>query len=529
MKKSFRYLIAGDFILLVVLGFFIYKYSSSRGFIVFTLLVAGINIYIIIRLYKSVKKYRVKLLQLEKKELDYYKLFQAMEEGIAWFEIIYDHKGNPNQFVLKEVNDIFASIIEIKEPLGKVSIENVLTQLGLDKLEILQGIVVTDKPKQYETYLRKIEKYISVHLYQEEGSLTVRLIDITENKKAEEEMWYISYHDQLTGLYNRRFYEKELIRLDSEAYLPLSIILADVNGLKLINDAFGHIKGDELLIEVAKVFKKACRAEDIIARIGGDEFVILLPNTSLTNAEKIIDRIHQNTCEVDLDVVDLSIALGCTTKNDLNQDVQKMIKKAENNMYRHKLFKSSSMKSKTIETIINSLHDKIKNEEAHSQKVSCLCRRMGEVMGFSEDEVESLQDLGMLHDIGKIAISQNIINKPGQLSKSEWKEIKRHPEIGYNILKSANEMVDLAEYVLAHHENWDGTGYPKGLKGEEIPIQARIVKIIDAYDAMTNERVYKEVLSKENAIKELEINAGTQFDPNLVSIFIEKVVKEEWG
>ena len=350
--------------------------------------------------------------------------------------------------------------------------------------------------------------------------------DISQRKKAEKEILYMNYHDQLTGLYNRRFFEEELKRLDNERNLPISLVMADVNGLKLINDAFGHAEGDKLLINTAAIFKNECRADEIIARLGGDEFVILLPKTDSEEAEKIIKRIKISSSGVRMQSMELSISLGWDTKKSVAQDINEIFKNAEDYMYRDKLFESPSIRGKTIQAIINSLHEKNKMEEQHSQRVSYLCEAIGVAMERSESELNELRTVGLLHDIGKIAIDDKILNKPGQLTNEEWKVIKRHPEIGYRILSSVNDMAELAEFVLAHHERWDGKGYPKGLKGEEIPWKARIITVADAYDAMTSERAYRGPLAEEIAIEEIKKNSGTQFDPEIAKIFIEKVMNK---
>jgi diguanylate cyclase (GGDEF)-like protein/PAS domain S-box-containing protein len=351
--------------------------------------------------------------------------------------------------------------------------------------------------------------------------------DISLRKKAEKEILYMSYHDQLTDVYNRRFFEIELKRLDTERNLPISVIMADVNGLKLYNDVFGHAAGDQLLIKTAELIKKECREDEIIARLGGDEFVILLPKTNSEEAKEIIKRIKASSSNIRLQSAELSISFGWETKSSTIQDINEVLKNAEDYMYRNKLYESPSIRGRTIQAIINSLHEKNKREEQHSQRVSNLCEAIGIAMEASESELNELRTVGLLHDIGKIAIDEKILNKSGRLTKLEWNEIKRHPEIGYRILSSVNEMAELAEFVLAHHERWDGKGYPKGLKGEETPLQARIITVADAYDAMTNERAYCKPLTVDMAIQELVKNAGTQFDSEVVNIFIEKVLKKE--
>ena len=349
--------------------------------------------------------------------------------------------------------------------------------------------------------------------------------NIEERKKSEKEVLYLSYHDQLTGLNNRRFYEKELKRLDTKGNLPLTIVMADVNGLKLINDSLGHFKGDELLKKVAEVMTKGCRADDIIARLGGDEFVILLPKTDVLETELIIKRIKDLASKDRIGCcIDISITFGYETKNNEEENIQEIFKSAEDQMYRKKLFESPSMRGKTIKAIMNTLHEKNKREEQHSHRVSALCKSMGEALGLPEYEVEELKSVGLLHDIGKIAIDENVLNKPGELTNDEWEEIKRHPEIGYRILNTVNDMSEMANGALYHHERWDGKGYPKGLIKEQIPFVSRIITIADAYDAMTSERSYRSALPEKFVIEELKKNAGIQFDPELVRVFIEKVL-----
>ena len=363
-------------------------------------------------------------------------------------------------------------------------------------------------------------------------SNAVRLIgtiqDITDRKKKEDENHYLSYHDVLTGLYNRRFYEEEIKRLDTERNLPISIIIGDVNGLKLVNDAFGHDKGDELLQKAAASIQSACRADDIVARWGGDEFIILLPKTMPEEVKNIVRRIKEVYSNQQVNAVSVSISFGWDTKRKTDEDIQKILKSAEDYMYKHKILENESMRGNTISTIINTLHEKNPREEQHSKRVSEICQNIGVAMGYSEIKISKLKFVGLLHDIGKIAISEGILNKQGKLTEQELFEMKRHPDIGYRILSSSHEMLELADCILAHHEKWDGTGYPKGLKGEAIPTVARIIALADSYDAMTSERPYRKALSEEVVYAEIRNNAGTQFDPEIARIFIEKVLNLRW-
>ena len=351
--------------------------------------------------------------------------------------------------------------------------------------------------------------------------------DITARKKAESDLLYLSYHDHLTGLYNRGFFENELKRLDTNQNFPLSIIMCDINGLKLINDSFGHDIGDALLKSAAEIIKKACRKEDIIARIGGDEFVVILPKTTEEYAQQISNHIKELASKEKVDNVELSIACGYDTKTSDNQSIIELISNAENHMYQHKLSEHSSMRSKTIDIIMNTLFAKSKREAVHSNRVSRLCIAIGSKMNLNKDVVNQLRIAGLIHDIGKIGIDEKILNKAGNLSFDERKDIERHPEIGWRLLSSTNEFSELAQFVLNHHEKWDGSGYPNGVKGLKIPLEARIISVADSYDAMTSKRSYRNGLSKEEAVKELMRCSGTQFDPEIVDMFVNQVLSDK--
>lgn len=347
-------------------------------------------------------------------------------------------------------------------------------------------------------------------------------------KENEEKLNYLSYYDQLTGLYNRRFFEEELKRLDIEKNLPLTMVMSDVNGLKLINDSFGHQSGDQLLKDVGEILKKGCRFDDIVARIGGDEFVIILPKTNPKEAEKVIKRIKTLLKEKRNENIELSVSFGFGTKYNKTENIEHILENAEDDMYSNKLVEGPSMRSKTIDTIIKTLYEKNPREKEHSTRVALLCQQMGIELDMTEEKIKELEMIGLLHDIGKVAIPDNILEKDGSLNSSEWKEMKKHPDIGYRILSTINEKSKIAEYVLYHHERYDGKGYPKGIQGEEIPLISRIICIVDAYDAMISDRPYRKALSKETAVGEIIKNAGTQFDPKLSKLFVEKILLEKY-
>lgn len=351
--------------------------------------------------------------------------------------------------------------------------------------------------------------------------------DITERKASEQQLQYLCYHDPLTGLFNRLFLEEEIKRLDTGRSLPISIIMADVDRLKLINDTFGHKKGDEFIIKSANLIKANCRPEDLVARYGGDEFVIFLPRTSAEEAEKIVDRIKNNCAGQYVNSIEISISFGCAEKISAEENTEEIILLAENAMYRAKTEERERSKKDIINTIVQALYQKEPYEEQHAKRVSALCRATAEALGYSKTEIEKLALAGLIHDIGKAAVSSNILKKSYRLNEDECWEMKKHTTIGYQVIGTDLEMKDIGNAVLAHHERMDGKGYPKGIKRKDIPVAARIIALAEAYDTMTSQNAYRQPRTKEEAVSEIRKNKGTQFDPEIAELFISKVLNKK--
>jgi len=342
-----------------------------------------------------------------------------------------------------------------------------------------------------------------------------------QNKKIS----YLSYHDFLTGLYNRAYFEEAKLRLDTPRQMPFSIIMGDINGLKLINDGFGHSKGDELLIEVAKILKSCGREEDIISRIGGDEFGILLPQTDSQAAQQVCSRIYDicNGYALNGNVIFPSISLGHATKMTKTENMDDILIAAEASMYKQKLLESRSAHSSIIASIKAIMFEKSQETEEHAERLVQLSKSIGIAMSLTDDQLKELELLSTLHDIGEMSMPADILTKTGKLSTEEWKEMKKHPEVGFRIAQATSELVPIAKYILCHHERWDGKGYPQGLIGEKMPLLSRILAVVDAFDAMTNDRSYRVAMTKEEAIEEIRRGSGTQFDPDITQLFLNLI------
>jgi len=350
--------------------------------------------------------------------------------------------------------------------------------------------------------------------------------DDTHQHENEQNIMYLGFHDQLTGLRNRRFFRKYLENMDKADRLPISIIMGDVNGLKMINDSFGHLTGDELIKKAVNVMLKNIGKDSILARWGGDEFIALLPRVNENKVEQVLKNINQ---EIEKEKGDnklpLSLALGDATREDVIFSFEEMIKEAEDKMHVNKMQSQLSCRSTIIESLKSAMFEKDYETDEHTNRISQMAMVMAKHLGLSQNDKDKLVILGELHDIGKIAIPTHVLNSMKPLTDLEWNSIKRHPETGFRICSSVPELASISDLVLSHHERWDGKGYPRGLKMTEIPLLARLICLLDAFDVMTHDRPYRGKKSPEWAMEEVARCSGSQFDPNLVKLFI-KVYKE---
>ena len=337
-------------------------------------------------------------------------------------------------------------------------------------------------------------------------------------KKTEDQIRYASFHDSLTGLYNRAYFEEEMARFSVSRELPVSVIMGDVNNLKLTNDIFGHSEGDRLLKALAGIIQSSCRENDIIARWGGDEYIILLPDTSPAQAELIVSRIRNLCAESKSFLLHFSISLGTAARETSDQKMEDVVRIAEEKMYNIKVLESKENRENVINSMLGRLARSGYETGEHIERMKKMAVIVARKMGLPGRQVDDLELYAALHDIGKAAMCEDLLSKPDKLTPEEWKKMKYHTEIGYRIVHSFPELNHAADAVLYHHERWDGAGYPLGLKTEQIPLLVRLLSIIEAYDVMTHERPYKKAVPPGEALEELRRQAGKQFDPRLVTI-----------
>ncbi len=350
--------------------------------------------------------------------------------------------------------------------------------------------------------------------------IVVTFMDNSARKRDEEKIRHLSYHDSLTGLYNRKYLEDEIGRMDVASLMPISVIFGDVNGLKLSNDIFGHSAGDELLKKSAEILKVVIKDKGIIARVGGDEFMILMPKTNADETVRMMNEIRKAYESEKIDAIKTGISMGFDVCESPAQSLERTMANAEFEMYKEKTLTRKTLDSDMVSRIIVRLFDRSNTVMEHSYMVSEMCQRIGYALKLSDSKMKKLREAGFLHDIGKVVFEDRLLERTGKLDGVDRKAYQQHVLAGYRILNSFEDTAGIAEAVLAHHERWDGTGYPRGLSEEEIPLLSRIIAAAEGYDQL-----------KRNGLTDVETSlemidkAGTKYDPRITRIFIEKVLE----
>ncbi|MDR3589401.1 MAG: diguanylate cyclase [Negativicutes bacterium] len=353
--------------------------------------------------------------------------------------------------------------------------------------------------------------------------------NVTERKEMQSRLEFLSMHDSLTGLFNRNRFEQEMQRLESLDGQTTGLIICDVDGLKFINDSLGHETGDTLLTTTGLLLQSVFGAEDMVARVGGDEFAILLPDSSPTEVDEVCRRLRMafNSHNRENPGLPLSISIGSAVSSEEISDMSSLYREADNHMYREKLRRKNSIQSSIVQRLMKAMGAKDHFLQSHGDRRQSLITRLALRLGMRENAVNDLRLLAKYYDIGKVGVPDRILTKPGPLTDREKQEIHRHSEIGYRLAQAIPELVPVADWILKHHEWWNGTGYPMGLQGPAIPIESRIVAIVDAFAAMTSDRPYRRAMGQEEALAELARCSGEQFDPQIVPLFLEILASDE--
>ncbi len=421
--------------------------------------------------------------------------------------------------------------IHIFDDIIDESVADYVNQINKGEFYVFLDELFKNNKASINALFRSADGYIHMDVLarsiEKKGHYLLTFIDFEKKQKEMQKMNSMAYRDYLTGLYNRRYFDKVVQNILIPDELPISVILADVNGLKVINDAFGHMAGDELIKQTSKIMYDLCGQKYTVARLGGDEFGILLPNTNNEDARLILNKLKSACSKLKVRDIACSVSFGTATMTQKTQDIDDVIGDAEDEMYNHKVINEIMNSNSIIESIFNVFCAKYPMEKAHAIRVSKYMEKMGKYFSYSDRHIENLRLAGLYHNIGKIAINSDLILGNSVLTINDCEDIRRHPEIAYRILKSNTSFSKIAHIVLHHHEWSDGSGYPNGLVSKEIPCDSKILSICENFDDLTNDSPYHVAMSREDAIAVLESSVGTQFDEKLVDAFVDMLRSEE--
>ena len=342
--------------------------------------------------------------------------------------------------------------------------------------------------------------------------------DSTERLEYQKNLLNLSYIDSLTNLRNRRYFDEELAKYEDNKS-PLSIVMCDIDGLKFINDSFGHLTGDYLITKSANILKQNLNGLGFVSRLDGDEFAVILHSTNIDVIDDYIQRIKTNFEAFFIHDLNMSISCGYEVRDNTMMTIDEVFTNSENNMYLEKNSSVNKLRGNAVDTIMNTLYEKDSYSEQHSKSVSEITVKIAQACQFPQKRMIEIKSASLLHDIGKIIVPIDILTKTGKLTDEEYSKVKEHPETGSRLLSGMNEFESIADIVKHHHERYDGLGYPDGIKGNDIPIESRIIAIADTFNAMTTSRPYNKVKTNEEALSEIIRCSGTQFDPDLVKVF----------
>ena len=353
--------------------------------------------------------------------------------------------------------------------------------------------------------------------------------DLSEKQKHQKEIERLTKFDRLTNLYNRTSFDNDLFNNSIKFSFPVCLVIFDINTFQIINTTFGYDVGNDILRRIAYDIKKVLEdyPEVNAYRTGGDEFSLISDGLNQEKIDTLVSKIKHTVESLHNYSINLKLSHGYSIAADSSKSLIDTFNEAVQNLHENKIYEGSSISKKTVDIIMTTLFEKSPREKMHSERVSKLAETIAKLLKASPELIKRVKLAARLHDIGKINISETILDKPGQLTLEEYEVVKKHSGSGFKILSSVPEYSHIANIVYAHHERFDGKGYPRGLEKDEIPLEARIIAVADAYDAMIEQRTYRKVLTVNEALDELKTHSGTQFDPNIVAKFNDYMHKNE--
>lgn len=399
--------------------------------------------------------------------------------------------------------------------------------------EVIHKVVETRELVTYNFRMKRFDSvfYLEARIHISEiDEILIIIRDMTERMLLEKKLRFMAERDSLTKLYNRLYFEEQLNKYENTFVEKFTLLLLDIDGLKLMNDTLGHLYGDLIIMAIADIINILFGDIGCVSRVGGDEFGILIAGLSQLEIEEKLNELKNMVREYNekTDTLKVSISFGYSHCKKVKINTKWMFQEADNNMYQNKLLKEASNRNSLVKTLMKALEARDYITEGHAERMEANAVKMGEYLRLSQKQMDRIKLLVKFHDIGKVGIPDIILNKPSRLTEEEWKIMKTHSNIGKRIAEASTELEEIAQLILMHHERWDGEGYPLGVKGEEIPIECRILSVVDAYDAMTNDRPYRKAMPYSAAEQQLEEGAGSQFDSKLVSAFKEIIKVNNW-
>lgn len=495
---------------------------------------------------------------LEMSEIRYRRLFETARDGILILDARTGKITNANPFMAEllgypEDEFVGKELWEIGLLRDKATSQEAFEQLQQDGYIRYEGL-----PLETRRGERREVEFVS-NLYRESGYTVIQcnIRDITERKRAEQrkeellvEAQEQADRDPLTNLLNHRaFYKK----LDAEAaraqrdQAAFAVVMLDLSGFKFFNTVYGHLQGDEVLRLVARKLQEVCRSYDTVARFGGDEFALLLPNVGDTRREEIEARLYaaldglfyragdQET------TIPIAVSLGAALFPEASADCHEVLRQADERLLWSKTgggVKGHAHRVRAdvlahvhgfsmLDALVTAVDNKDRYTCRHSEEVMEFSLLIARELGLGEAALRTIGTAALLHDVGKIGVPDAILRKPGKLTEEEFAAVKQHPTMGTALVSTVAGLEDTLDAVRHHRERWDGNGYPSGLREDETPLTARLMAVADAYSAMTTDRPYRKGMEQRKALSILEAGAGTQWDPGCVAAFVTALLRPQ--